>query len=157
MQRVSLVLTLFPRTVIVEGSGCVWCRMQRSKIGVGLVSENCFGCVLWLLCVMQDPGVKIDIDLVLQEPFCCGFWLRAWCGMQGSRIGVDLVSQNCFDFSFNWMRACVLYLLLFNWGWFGRCRRCNCEVVWVEVVLWSREWSGLRWNSDWNLFEKVIK
>ena len=34
------------------------------------------------------------------------------------QIGVfDLVSQNCFDFSFDWMRPCVLYLLLSKWGW----------------------------------------
>ena len=81
MQRVSLVLTLFPRTVIVRviARVLVVCdaECKGQKIGVGLVSENCFGCVLWLLCVMQDAGVKIDIDLVLQEPFCCGFWLRA--------------------------------------------------------------------------------
>ena len=46
------------------------CKGQ--KIGVGLVSENCFGCVLWLLCVMQDAGVKVDIDLVSENRLVIG-------------------------------------------------------------------------------------
>ena len=50
----------------------------------------------------------LSYQLILCKLMCsCGKSINAVV-----EIGVfDLVSQNCFDFSFNWMRACVFIII----------------------------------------------
>jgi hypothetical protein len=92
---------------------------------------------------MQDAEVRDCVDLVSESRVVAGSGCCARCEMQrseivvtlflkpalllvskyaayyGAVIGIDALTlffQNCFDFSFDWMRPCVLYLLLSKWG-----------------------------------------
>ncbi len=94
----NLVLTLFPGAALFAGSGCV--RMQDAEVRnlvLTFVSKNCF--------IAASSG-------------CCA--CSKYAMYYGALIGIDaliLFFQNCFDFSFDWTRPCVLYLLLSKWGW----------------------------------------